>query len=1348
MVSIIVPQFILNEYKNENFQGDLDAWIMYIDLIGFTPFTASLLQDSGAGAEEVSDLLNAVFSPLVTIVYNHGGFIPHFAGDAFYGIFPKSTTDIYIFAVAVKKVHAYFRTKNAKNKILSVSVKIGLDVGKISWGIVGKNPYSYFFSGNVIRNSAICQQKARFQKEGIVFTESIRDYFETIDLHAIPIEENFFTLYSTELNKIKLKTGTLKSKHSKQHYIQDNTPFLSPVFNRKIPSGEFRSCIAVFIGFTVSDDKKIFIDFLSQTVKHINESGGYCKEFDFSEEIPWLITFFGVPLASENQLERALTCIFSLFRDLRETFAPYGIRMKASITSGTGYTGFIGGKDMQQYSVVGNFVNLAARMINQGMWGEIRTDKQIAQSDFFLFELAGEINYKGISEPVETFILKGQKPEGFQKFQYPLIGREHEMELLQTQFRKLISTKKGQIFIISGDPGVGKSRLAANLREEIIRNGSANWFFCPCDAVIKKPFNPFIHLLRHYFSQNIRGLSNRQYQYQRQFKSLINKLKVTSHSSISPSVIKELSETLNQSDIAFRFLLGLNHTISDWEEIAPQSRYQMAKDGIISLILAESIIHPMVLQVEDTHWLDPSSNELLVKLCRKLNEYPLMILVTTRTEAAKEIKTFLPFQSSSFTHTFIHLENLSRKTCAQFTNTILGGEANEALLDYIDVTTNRNPFYLEQMVEFLKEKEWLTTYKGKYTLNTGEIITPERIGNLLTTRIDSLNSDLREFCKVAAVIGREFDLSILEIVWEKLHAETGILSTQSSFIENLIKAGIRENIWRPLSTRRFLFQHALLREAAYNIQLPATLQQIHLLVAEAIEIHFKDNIDVKLQELAYHYELANHVLKATEYLYRAAVQAKSNYLNELALSFLEKLLKNPLLNPEDPHKFKALLLQGSILEITGYYERAEKIYHQANLKLPEGYIGELIPILFNNLGRTQLFKGDYSAAMNSQKKALAYAIEHNLPTLIPPTLAYLGNIFFRMGKYNEASEHFKESLKLKASSDKNYPTTQVYAKMALTQMNMGKIDLALETLDNLLVHCIKEKDKLGLATIYIYKGLVYIDKDEIETAKINFKEGIELANQTGNKHLQAIALGNIGLLYEKEGDFENAMIHYQRDLKICQELADKQGTSISLCLIGQLLNLKGEFMEAINHLQKALAISEMLGFQKGMAKALNTLGDIYYFKNEYDRSIHFYERAITLTRRINNKLVLGQSLIELAIVFLVNGQYDKVKELLMEANSIGNELSNDAFKFDVRLLEAKYTRANKEKIQAAEILVQLENMTCTVDQEAERLFEWVMLFPNELALRENAKNKYMSLLEKTPKYIYKERLRILNTFLA
>ena len=115
-MSIIVPDFILDVFKKERFHGDLDSWIMYIDLTGFTPLTASLLQDAGAGAEEVSDLLNDVFSPLVDIVYQHGGFIPHFAGDAFFAIFPKSTTDIYVFTVAVKKVHAHFRTKNAKNR--------------------------------------------------------------------------------------------------------------------------------------------------------------------------------------------------------------------------------------------------------------------------------------------------------------------------------------------------------------------------------------------------------------------------------------------------------------------------------------------------------------------------------------------------------------------------------------------------------------------------------------------------------------------------------------------------------------------------------------------------------------------------------------------------------------------------------------------------------------------------------------------------------------------------------------------------------------------------------------------------------------------------------------------------------------------------------------------------------------------------------------------------------------------------------------------------------------------------------------------------------------------------------
>ena len=1347
-MSIIVPDFILDVFKKERFQGDLDSWIMYIDLTGFTPLTASLLQDAGAGAEEVSDLLNDVFSPLVDIVYQHGGFIPHFAGDAFFAIFPKSTTDIYLFTVAVKKVHAHFRTKNAKNRSLPVSVKIGLDVGVLTWGIVGKEPYSYYFNGEVLRNSAICQQKARFQEEGIVFTSRIRDYFETIDLHSESIEENFYTWKSSELKKIKLKEGVIKAKKSTSLPVSDSSPFLSPVFSRHIPSGEFRSCITIFIGFTVSGDKQIFSDFLSQMVKHINEYGGYCKEFDFSEEIPWLITFFGVPLAFENQMERALNCIHSLFRDLREMYAPFGIKMKASVTSGTGYTGFIGGKEMQQYSVVGNFVNLAARMIHQAQWGEIRTDRQIAQSDFFLFEIAGEISYKGMLEPVETFLLKNQKPEGFQKFLYPLVGRDHEMQVLQNEFNKLLTTKTGQIIIISGDPGVGKSRLVGSLREETIRNGKANWFFCPCDAVIKKPFNPFIHLLRHYFSQNIRGLSHRHYQYQRQFKSLIYKLNAVSVIEDSSSLVaKDLIEKLNHSDNAFRFLLGLSLSTSDWDDLAPQSRYQMAKDGIISLILAESLLQPLLLQIEDSHWLDPSSKELLVSLCQQLPAFPMMLIVTSRTVASTEIKTFIPSNSSSNIGIFIHLENFTRKTCAQFTEIILGNEANEALLDYVEVTTNRNPFYLEQMVEFLKEKDWLTTYHGKWTLNTGEIVTPEKIGNLLTTRIDSLNPELRELCKVAAVIGREFDLTILETVWKALHTDANILVTQIGFIENLIKAGTRENIWRPLTKRRFLFQHALLREAAYNIQLPATLQQIHLLVAEAIEGHFKDYIELKLQELAYHYELANHIQKASEFLYRAAVQAKSNYLNEHALGFLEKLLKNINLHQHHPFRFKALILQGSILEITGYWERAEKIYLQAYSSLNEDYSGELIPILFNNIGRTQLFKGDYSAAMISQKKALAYAQKNNFPSLIAPTLAFLGNVFFRMGKYDEANYHFTESLKLATPKDKNYPTTQVYAKIALTQMNLGENDLALDTLNKQLMHCIEDNDKLGLATIYIYKGLVHLDKDEIESAKINFNEGVELANQTGNKHLQAIALGNVGLIYEKEGDFDRAMAHYEKDLDLCKELEDKQGTSIVLCLIGQLLNLKGEFMEAINHLQKALTISEMLGFQKGMAKALNTLGDVYYFKNEYERSIHFYERAITLTRRINNKLVLGYSLFELAIVLLVDGQYNKVKALLSEATTIGNELSNDAFKFDVKLLEAKYTRANGEKIQAAEILVQMENMPSTQEQEAERFFEWVMLFPHETTLRENAKNKYHSLLEMTPKYIYKERLRILNTYI-
>ena len=90
--------------------------------------------------------------------------------------------------------------------------------------------------------------------------------------------------------------------------------------------------------------------------------------------------------------------------------------------------------------------------------------------------------------------------------------------------------------------------------------------------------------------------------------------------------------------------------------------------------------------------------------------------------------------------------------------------------------------------------------------------------------------------------------------------------------------------------------------------------------------------------------------------------------------------------------------------------------------------------------------------MASQKKALAYAQKNNFPYLVAPTLAFLGNVFFRMGKYDEANYHFTESLKLASPKDKNYPTTQVYAKIALTQMNLGKNDLALDTLNKQLIY--------------------------------------------------------------------------------------------------------------------------------------------------------------------------------------------------------------------------------------------------------------------------------------------------------
>lgn len=1294
------------------------------------------------GAEELSNLLNEIFAPLVNLVYARGGFIPYFAGDAFTAIFPDATGPAGSQALLTTALMArrLFVERESQFGKYTISIKTGLAIGQVEWGIVGNGPHTFYFRGEPIDRCAYCQSLAG--NLDIVIDQHLLDQFGA----APPaVEEVGWQAYRV-VGNLNVSAPPVMSPVLPELMRETALAFLPEPVADYVGEGEFRTVITVFLSFEGIDNHELLDRFASVVLNQISTFSGYLKEIDFGDKGGVVTCFFGAPVSFENNLPRALEFILSL----REEFQPLRVnepfQFRAGLTIGTAYTGIVGGRERAQYAAVGNRVNLAARLMSFADWGEILVDEEIQKSKFFRFLHKGDIKYKGIKGNVPTFNLLGHNFE--EKAVYgssPMIGRQDELQQLLDFAQPLREAKVAGVAYIYGEAGIGKSRLTYELHQALLQSQHVTWHLCPTDQILRKPFNPFIYFLKHYFAQSpdSSAFVNRT-----NFESKYRAISEHLTSSKDPKAGRILRE-LERTKPVLAALIGIAYEQSLWEQLDARGRYQNTLTATINLLQAESLSKPMVLELEDVHWLDESSLALIEELLRSLADYPILILATARYKDdgdkpqlvdADEIRRLhLPMLE-------IDLNALTLSGVKVFAEQTLGGPISEEFMELLVRTTNNNPFYLEQVLEYFKESQLLALEDERWTIKDKNIKLSNSINAILTARIDRLSALVRETVKAAAVIGREFEVPVLSEVMraqEEFHSRNG--SSNTTLLREQIKTGEQVQIWMAMNELRYIFRHSLLREAVYSMQLQTRLQQLHHLIAQAIEKLYPDQIEERYVDLAFHYEQAGVFDKTCEYLRKAADYSRANYQNQQALDFYERLLRKLGRRVDIADEISTQLKRGKVLELIGKWDDARQAFERA-LKLSKKSRDVLLLGKSNtSLGHLLMLRGEYEPALHYLQ--IAAGLFESVDDLngIAKVYGDLGNLYFRRGNYDQAKAYFEQSLSTGYTQYNTAAGAQIVANLGLTHMNQGRYEEGIRVIQEQLTRSEAVTDKQGLATLYTNLGIVQFEKGDYDEALKSYREGLALAEELGNKQLTAIAVGCIGSVYERKGDYERAMIHFDRDLSLCEEMGDKQGIAIALGLLGELYNVKGEFAKAVDYLQKNLMLCEALGYQKGIAKAVNTLGDVFYFTGEYERSLHFYDRAIDVTRKIDNRLVLCASLLEKGAVLIALNRITDLVTTGKEAIQIARELGNPDLIFESRLLEARILHIQQHTHAAqAELNALSFQDALSTEQYAAIEFERHRIDATDEAARAKAIAYYEKLYSATPRYLYRMRLDLLK----
>ena len=1339
-VKNLIPHFIQEQWLAKHRYGAFDAYTMFVDMSGFTHLTETLLRQGREGAERLSNILNAIFAPMVHTVYCHGGFIPYFAGDAFIGLFKKESCNCSADEVLALAQHQLFLLEKASDNFpdFKIDIKVGLSVGQVEWGIVGKGPLQFYFRGEAIEGCVQSQILAHEQQ--VIADDKFFSSLRKKDHLTKVTNQAYYQLHPGANLELPRPAGNYAVPKLKREVAALFLPDAVLDFNQ---DGEFRTVVAVFLNFSNIEDHPSLDEFSSHVIDEVFNFSGYFKEIDFSDKGGVMVILFGAPVSFENNVERALEFVCSLQQRLMPLQMRSGLQLRIGMASGIAYAGIVGGQERCQYAAVGDRINIAARAMMRAEWGEVLVDSEVQKSRQFQFKFKGNLSYKGMQQRVPTYQLIGKNPDQRPSFEGKIIGREKELEQSKKAIMQILEKGAGSILSVLGEAGIGKTRLLYELKYQMTENPSLVWCSCQCDQILRKPFNPFNNYLKTYFGHSANATEEQnQATFNQRFNELLSRLRKENHER-SGAIAKELLRTKP----VLQSLIGLKSASTFWESLDAKGRYQNTLAAISNFFLAHALNSAVVLEIEDAQWMDESSIDLLNALARKLPDYPLALLINSRFATEGKELELIPealIQELGIPHHKVILHPLNEKQVSLLLSQRLNAQAHPHLVKMLHRTSNGNPFYVEQILEYFLETGQLEKTPQGWTLTDENITVSNSVQSILTARIDQLSNLVKETIKAAAVIGREFDLPVLNEVMQKNQELMRQNGNTQQLLQEQINTAERAQIWKTTSELRYIFRHSLLREAVYDMQLKTRIKTLHKLTAQAIEKVHADKLEDKYVDLVFHYEQAGEPSKLRQYLEKAADRARDYYQNQQALKYYNKLIGLLEQDNNSAGVARVLLKKAEILDLIGQWSECEEVCRQALQASQKSGNDTLTGQSYYRLGHLLMLKGNYDQANTHLQYAAVFFNASGNDEGMAQVYGDLGNLNFRQGLYDDAKLYFIRSIQLTQKHPHHPTPADIVATLGLTYMNIGKYEDGIRWQESHLEVCKRLNDKRGMAILYVNMGIVYSEKGDYESALSCLQKGLALSEELGNKQLTSIAIGHIGIVFQRRGRFELAMQHFENDLRITEELGDKQGISIALGLIGELHSVMGVFDKALHFLERNLQLARELGYSKGVAKALNTIGDVYFYKGDFSQSIEYYDRAIAETRRINNKLVLGFSLVEKGRVLLAMQDLDETKKLLKEAFDIAWALNHPELLDEVQMLQARVHIAEGEGERATQILEELLQNDPPTDTRA-AIHYYLSLVEKGTEHRQKALALYHQLYEHTPMFLYKQRLDELSS---
>jgi len=1124
-LALYLPRLLI-EWRNEapevSFR-EIEGTLVFVDISGFTRMSERLARKGKVGAEEVTDVLNSTFSRLLTVAWTDGGGLLKFGGDALLLLFSGRDHALRACHAAVGMRRALSQCGRLKTSagLVHLRMSVGVHSGKFQFFLVGDSHRELIVTGPAVSQTVAMESTAEAGE--ILLSQTVAAGLDGRLMGAMK--------GGGYLLKKAPPVGPTEPVPA-VGALEGLATFVPMAICRRIAAdldeGEHRQVTIGFVHFGGTDallagagpvELLRRLDDLIRGIQTAASEHAICfLGTDIDSDGGKVILTAGAPESAGNDEERMLRALRAIADGCD------GLALRIGVNRGHVFAGDVGATFRRTYTVMGDAVNLAARLMQRAEPGQILATAAVLERSATLFEAKplGALAVKGKARPVEAYgvgAVIGSRRARVER-QLPLVGREREVSVL---LAALESARRGngRLLEVVGDAGIGKSRLMDELRTRC--EGLA---YLSADCEQYESVTP-------YFA--FRGL----------LRTLVA-IKPDEDAERASERLRECLRTEAPELVPWLPMLAIPMDLSvastlEADQLEPAFRKAKLHE-VVAAFLAKRLREPAVLVFEDVHWMDEASSDLLCHLCDGVATRPWLVCVSRRPQETGFCSTA---ESPKLT---ILVEPLAAEASAA-----LARAATEDMLTPLhEVSTiaeraGGNPLFLQELVAASKERQGLEAL-------------PESIEAVITSRFDKLALRDRTLLRYAAVIGPSFSLDLLD----------SILLGEAGDVRGMAPWGRLAEFVHVESPGSIQFRHALYRDVAYEGLSYRRRRDLHQRVGEELE---RQKGDEQAELLSLHYHRAQRYEKAWRYSLIAGDRARAKFANVEAADFYRRALESArqldCIDGSDVARVSEAL--GDVCELAGSYADAARAYSCART-LARRY-PDAAPRLLLKQGVIRERSGQYSQALRWYGRGLrgldaAELSEREKASRAQLGVAYAG-VRFRQGRYSECVRSCHKVLSDAEAAGDRASVAHAYYLLAHACAFLGSPEskryraLALPIYEEL-------GDLVGQANVLNNLGIEAYFEGEWDEALALYQRSKNARERAGDVVGAATATNNIGEILSDQGRLAEAEMLFREALRVWRSARYPVGVALATSNLGRAAARGGRLDEASGLLDEAL----------------------------------------------------------------------------------------------------------------------------------------------------------------------------------